>query len=147
MQFLSKNRTRVTSEIILGMTFLAYGCTIYLLFRTKNLNIYQWCSAIELTDIVDNLRLIVEAWKISDFTRYSLPDGLYNAAYILIVDAIWHDDNRLIKFIIISFVPFVSISSEVLQFFGLVKGTFDTYDLMCYAIPPLLYLLIKTYKI
>ena len=129
------------------MTFLAYGCTIYLLFRTKNLNIYQWCSAIELTDIVDNLRLIVEAWKISDFTRYSLPDGLYNAAYILIVDAIWHDDNRLIKFIIISFVPFVSISSEVLQFFGLVKGTFDTYDLMCYAIPPLLYLLIKTYKI
>ena len=147
MQFLSKNRTRVTSEIILGMTFLAYGCTIYLLFRTKNLNIYQWCSAIELTDIVDNLRLIVEVWKISDFTRYSLPDGLYNAAYILIVDAIWHDDNRLIKFIIISFVPFVSISSEVLQFFGLVKGTFDTYDLMCYAIPPLLYLLIKTYKI
>ena len=123
----------------MGVVFLAYGCAIYLLFRSKDLNIYQWCSAIGLTDIVDGLRLRVEAWNISDFTRYSLPDGLYSAAYILIIDAIWHDDNRLIKFIIISLVPLITISSELLQYLGLVKGIYDVNDLACYFFPLMIY--------
>lgn len=131
----------VTSEIILGIMFLVCGCAIYLLFRSKSLNIYQWCMVLGLADMIDTLRYAVQDWNIAKWVRYSLPDGLYCAAYILIIDAIWKNDNRIIKFLIISLVPIVTISSELLQFLGLVKGTFDIYDLICYLVPPMIYLI------
>lgn len=130
---------KVFSEIFLGWTFLVSGCTIYLLFRSKSLNIYQWCSLVGFSDILDCLRLRVESWQITDFTRYSLPDGLYCASYILIIDAIWHKDNSLMKFIVISIVPIASIGNEVLQLLGLVKGTFDVFDFICYTVPSMIY--------
>ena len=134
----------VTSEVALGVLFLACGSAIYLLFRSKALNIYQWCSALGLSSMIDSLRNSVHGWNISEFVKFSLPDGLYCAAYILIIDAIWHYDNGIVKNIIISLVPFVTINGEVLQYYGLVKGTFDIYDLTCYAIPPLVYIAIKS---
>lgn len=129
-----------TSEIILGVVFLVCGCAIYLLFRCKSLNIYHWCMLLGLSDTIDSLRYVVQDWNMAAWVRYSLPDGLYCAAYILIIDAIWKKDNCLIKYIIISLVPIVTISSELLQYFGLVKGTFDVNDLICYMTPPTIYL-------
>lgn len=127
------------SEAISGFAFLICGSVIYLLFRSKNLNIYQWCSALGFSDTIDTLRDSVQNWNVSEFVKYSIPDGLYCAAYILIIDAIWHNDNGIIKSIIISLVPIVTIGSEVLQYFGLVKGTFDVYDLICYLLPSIIY--------
>lgn len=132
------------SKVLLAILFLVCGCAIYLLFRSKSLNIYQWCSALGLSNTIDTLRYSVQDWNVSEFVKFSLPDGLYCASYILMIDAIWHDEKGTIKNIIISLVPFVTISSEVLQYFGLVKGTFDIYDLICYAIPPLIYMSLKT---
>lgn len=136
---------RFISEIVLGVVFLVCGCAIYLLFRSRSLYIYQWCALFGLSDLIDSLRDVVQDWNITEWIRYSLPDGLYCAAYILLIDAIWHDDNRNIKCFIILLVPSVTISSELLQYFGLVKGTFDEHDLICYMIPPTTYLF-YTYK-
>lgn len=83
------------------------------------------------------------SWNVPIFVRYSLPDGLYSAAYIFIMDAIWYNDNGIQKYAIASFMPFIATCNEVLQYFGLVKGTFDIYDLMCYTLPLLIYLSIK----
>ena len=44
--------------------------------------------------------------------------------------------------IILSVVPFITITSEVVQYFGFVQGTFDFKDLLCYTIPPLVYIVI-----
>lgn len=130
---------RIASETILGVIFLLCGCFIYLLFRSKTLYIHQWGHTLGLSKVIDTLRKQVEGWNVSEFIKFSLPDGLYCAAYILIMDAIWHNDKRKIKYYIISFVPFITISSELLQYFGLVMGTFDLYDLMCYMIPLIIY--------
>lgn len=138
---IATRKTIARCEVALGMVFLVCGCAIYLLFRSKSLNIYQWCMSLGFANMVDLLRYAVQDWNIIAWVRYSLPDGLYCAAYILIIDAIWKNDNRLIKFIIISLIPIVTISSELLQYFGLVKGTFDMYDLICYSIPPMIYLI------
>ena len=124
----------VVSEIIFGTLFLVFGCAIYLFFRSKTLNIYRWCSLLDISGYVDSVRLQVQHWSIPQMVRFSLPDGLYCAAYILIMDAIWHNDDGVIKGMIISLVPIVTISSEILQYFGLIKGTYDTYDLICYSI-------------
>lgn len=132
---------RIASEIVLGVVFLICGCIIYLLFRSKSLNIYQWCHTLGLSNTIDMFRAFVQDWDVSEFVKFCLPDGLYCAAYILIIDAIWHNDNRIIKYFIISLVPFVTINSELLQYFGLIRGTFDLNDLICYMIPPMIYLI------
>ena len=133
----------ITAEIVLGVCCLVCGCAIYLLFRSKSLNIYQWCDAIGMTSFIDALRNCVQRWYVADFVKFCLPDGLYSAAYILFMDAIWHNDSGILKYFVISFVPCVAIGSELLQYFGLVKGTFDIYDLVCYSVPLILYYIIN----
>lgn len=119
------------------------GSAIYLLFRSKTLNINQWCYAVGLSSFIDLCRNSVQSIRLSDFARFSLPDGLYCAAYILMIDAIWSDDDGICKNLIVLIVPVITICSEILQLMGVAKGTFDVFDLMCYMIPPLTYFIVK----
>lgn len=139
-------RNRASIEVVSGVILLLSGCVIYVLFRSKSLNIYQWCCALGLTGLIDNYRGVVHDWNVSDVVKYSLPDGIYCAAYILIVDAIWHREYGIQKYIVISLVPIVAIGCEVLQGLNLIRGTFDVLDLVCYALPPLVYVCIIKYK-
>ena len=134
-----------TSQIFLGVVFLMFGCAIYLLFRSKSLNIYQWCTSLGLSNAIDYARSCVRYWSIPDSIRFSLPDSLYCASYILIMDAIWQDSNYFIKYSVISVVPIVTIGSEIFQYFGLIKGTYDFLDLVFYSVPFIAYVLYKYY--
>ena len=136
-------KARVVTQIIFAVLILLCGSGIYLLFRSKSLYIYKWCATFGLSDSINSLRYTVSDWNVSEFVKFSLPDGLYCAAYLLIMDAIWRKENGWMKYVIILLVPFVTISSEVLQYFGIFKGTFDYWDLVCYAIPLVIYLIIK----
>ncbi len=131
-----------TAKICLGFLFLATGCLIYLLFRSKTLYIYVWCKSLGLSAIIDAFRENVQFLKVSDFVRFSLPDGFYCTAYILMIDSIWHNDNRKAKYILLSLVPIITVVSEILQYYGVVRGTFDVMDLVCYLIPPIAYIVI-----
>lgn len=126
-------------KIIFGLLFLFCGCSIYLLFRSETLNIYQWCSEVGMSGHVDLLRCVVLGWAVPDFVKYSIPDGLYCAAYILMIDAIWGKQKGLSKYLIVSIIPIAAIVYEILQYFGIKNGTFDVCDLMCYWVPVLVY--------
>ena len=126
-------------KIIFGLLFLFCGCSIYLLFRSETLNIYQWCNEVGMSGHVDLLRCAVLGWAVPDFVKYSIPDGLYCAAYILMIDAIWGGQNGLSKYLIVSIIPIAAIICEILQYFGNAKGTFDVCDLICYWGPILIY--------
>lgn len=142
----SHDNTRMITTILkvsLGTTFLICGCLIYLLFRSKSLNIYQWCLSLGLSSTIDSFRYIVQDWRIPEWIRYSLPDGLYCTSYILLIDAIWRNEDSAIKFMIISLVPVVTIGSEIMQYFGLVKGTYDFSDLIFYSAPFIAYVINK----
>ena len=133
-------------KVFWGITFLTCGCIIYLLFRSKSLNIYQWCIVLGLSDTIDSLRGTVQDWNIAEWIRYSLPDGLYCAAFILFIDAIWKDDDGFIKHFVVSLVPIITITSELLQYFGLVKGTFDFCDLVYYSAPFIAYYIYRYFS-
>ena len=137
---IKQRKTTAMYETIFAFMFLTCGCAIYLLFRSKALNIYHWCTTLGFSHTIDALRSNVQNWNVTEFVKFSLPDGLYCAAYILIIDAIWHNDRRVVKYMVISIVPIISIGSEILQYFGLVKGTFDKYDLICYITPTLIFI-------
>lgn len=126
-------------KIIFGLLFLFCGCSIYLLFRSETLNIYQWCNEVGLSEYVNLLRCVVFGWAVPDFVKYSIPDGLYCAAYILMIDAIWGKQKGLSKYLIVSIIPIAAIVYEILQYFGIKNGTFDVCDLICYWLPILIY--------
>ena len=84
-------------KVALAISFLLCGCAIYLLFRSKTLNIYHWCATLGFSSAIDTLRLWVQNWNVPDFVRFCLPDGLYCAAYILLIDAIWHKEKGIMK--------------------------------------------------
>lgn len=144
-----RSKGRVVVQFLSGMSMMAIGSCIYLLFRSKTLNIYHWCSALGLSDIIDDCRQITMFWNTPDFIRFSIPDGLYCAAYLVLMDIVWHDDSRWIKYLVLSIVPVVTIGSEFFQYIGWVPGTFDVYDLICYGTPLLTYIgfqIINKYK-
>lgn len=128
----------------MAVFLLVCGCLIYLLFRSKTLNLYQWCLALGMASPIEYARGLVHGWVVPDFIKFSLPDGLYCAAYILLIDSIWSNDKRILKYFVLSIVPIVTIASEILQYFGYVKGTFDILDFFCYMCPPLLYIINNT---
>ncbi len=134
-------------KMTFGLFFLFCGCSIYLLFRSETINIYNWCSKVGMSEGIDFLRSIVDGWAVPSFVKYNLPDGLYCAAYILMMDAIWGKQNGMFKYIMISIIPFAAITYEVLQYFRVMKGTFDVCDLICYAIPVIIYTLFETYRL
>lgn len=139
--------TRLTAtKCFLGVVSLMCGCMIYLLFRSKSINIYLWSESVGLKKHIDYLRNSVCDWQVNDFFKYSLPDCLYCIAYILLIDAIWQDDNRPIKFFIIAIVPIIAIVYELLQFYGIVYGTYDVTDLVCYTLPLVLYFILICFK-
>lgn len=145
-QSIKHSKVRIGFEAFLGLTFLLCGCFIYLLFRSENTNIYKWCSSLGFTNHIKFIRDIVSNDSIIDFTRYNLPDGLYCVAYILLVDAIWHRD-KVMKYWIVSIIPTIAIINEILQYFEVVNGTFDWYDLICYTTPLLLYFILSNHLI
>ncbi len=135
------------TKYFLGVVSLMCGCMIYLLFRSKSINIYLWSESLGLKKQIDFLRNSVSGWYINDFYRYSLPDGLYCIAYILLIDAIWQNDKRTIKYFIIAVVPIYAIVYELLQSCGVVYGTYDVTDLVCYSLPLALYFIFISFKL
>jgi len=140
------SKASVPIEVILGIFLLICGCAIYLLFRSKSLNIYIWCSALGLSHIIDVARIYAMDWDVPDIIKFCLPDGLYVSAYIIIMDAIWKKEDSHIKHIVICLVPVFTITSEILQYYGVVKGTFDICDLLFYSVPFITYYIYKCHS-
>lgn len=141
-KLLSVSRThRHAVQIICGLALLFMGCVIYLLLRSETIALNRWGAAIGINTLIAPLRSAAQPLTIPDFVRYSLPDGLYCAAYILIMDAVWKG-GKPSRVIASSLVPAIAVAHESLQGLGIVKGTFDTTDLLSYSLPLFIYLII-----
>lgn len=136
---ISKNPCRV--KFITGVILLFAGCAIYLLFRSQSIRLYVWCKALGLDGILDQARKSAGCVSLSDFVLYSLPDGLYCAAYILMTDAVWHNNKSLQRIATVSAIPLVAIVYELMQGLNMVSGTFDVVDILCYCVPLGIYIL------
>lgn len=116
--------------IILGLLSLTTGGILYILYRSETLILFKWVKALGLYDIVSDLRpsKSSDSWLV-----YSLPDGLWLFAYILLMGALWNFDSR--KSLLYS-APLVviAIGSELSQMHHITKGTFDIVDLLCYIV-------------
>jgi hypothetical protein len=105
---------------------------------------FSWFNKLHLNDIVCALRENYGNSETFDFIKFNSPAALWLFSYMLLIDAIWFKFGQCaIYLFFISILPCIAISSEILQYFALVPGTFDIKDLIAYIVSIFTYLIIK----
>ena len=118
-------------KIFAGFIFLILGSYLYLKFRSETLLMFTWTENLGLNFIVSSIResSILNSPKLEYFI-YSTPFGMWVVSFCCFIGAIWHKDISIEAIIWRLFAPAIAISSELLQFVGVIPGTFDTNDLL-----------------
>lgn len=115
-----------------GICFIFIGGLIYLIFRDPSLLMFDWFKNIGLENVINQSRGDFSSIKTSlhPWIIYSLPNTLWFAGGLLLVQAMWDEKHTLEKlFWIMSFAS-VGIVSEAAQYFNFISGTFDFADLV-----------------
>lgn len=101
------------------------GSMIYVLFREKNLLMFEWFNYFKLGFIIDFLRNNFYKYRtyIPKSALFSLPDALWVYSFTMFLSI--YSKNR----IILSAIFVGSIITEILQLWFVI-GTFDIYDVI-----------------
>ena len=122
-------------KMISGVASLLAGAVIYLLFRSKNLLGFELLNRIGVEPWADRMRSYTADVRLPDMVVNSLPGGLWALGYILVIDSLFGNQSRFTRIVWASVIPLLGVCSEVLQGVGLLPGVFDSWDLVCYALP------------
>lgn len=107
------------------------GGSIYALFRPLYLKGFHLLKGLGLQPITLELRTLASPIHdyLPEWAVYSLPDALWTFSFISFFGILWWPQNKLIGAIIIGCITSVSLGSEILQWAGILSGTFDVIDL------------------
>jgi hypothetical protein len=125
---MNQQKSIIAFQIILPMII---GCIIYALFRDVN-----------LIDPEKKIFPIIKS-QYNSFITNCLSDGLWlyslNATFLVI----WKNNSRemVSKWIVASLV--LSVLLEYLQYYNIINGTFDVYDIYIYIASVLLFFIIN----
>lgn len=122
-------------KLISGVASLMAGAVIYLLFRSKNMLGFVLLNRIGVEPWADRMRSYTADVSLPDVVVDSFPGGLWALGYILVIDSIFGNQSRSTRIVWSSVIPLLGVCSEVLQGVGLLPGVFDLWDLVCYALP------------
>ncbi|MBQ9362343.1 MAG: hypothetical protein IJT97_02870 [Bacteroidaceae bacterium] len=125
-----------------AVIFLLCGGTIYTLYRPETLLLFRLFDQLGWTQGIAGWRESASTVALPEWTVYSLPNGLWSAAYILIADAVHGSSSSGQRLCVAGFIPLLGVVSEVLQGFHWLRGTFDWADMAAYIIPFAIYLMI-----
>ena len=131
-------------SVVLGMALVAVGGMAYLLFRSASLLIYQMACSLGLGPLLAEWRTHTLQWQWPEWVVYCLPDGFWAAGYVLVVSGLFRPHP--LKWAVAGIVPLAGCLSEVAQWAGLLPGTPDVVDAVCYLIPYILYLSVRSWK-
>lgn len=126
-------------QIALSALFFVTGIAIYLLFRSRDHLGFMLADAVGLGSVVDSLRAMTAGTSTPDSVRYSLPDGLWSASYILLMDAVHRRSRKPTRLAMVSLIPAFGIVSEIMQLYGFLPGVYDPLDIIAYSLPLIIY--------
>lgn len=135
---------RISWEITIGILCFLIGASIYLLFRDSQILVFSVLDAVGLYQPLSVLRQELSGIILPEWVLFSLPDGLWTTAYILIMNHVAKDEPLIKRMLLIFVVPFIGVTSELMQAVGLMPGVFDFADFVCYLLPFLIWLFIFT---
>lgn len=126
-------------QILAGVILLVAGGLIYTLYRPTTLLGFRLTDAIGLSPLINNWRTALATQQPATFIVYCLPNGLWSAAFILIMDRLFAHQPLRQRLCWAAVIPGIGITAELLQTVSIVHGTFDWLDILCYAVPYLVY--------
>ena len=134
------------TKVFISLVILLLGGLVYVIYRDKSLLMFNWFDSIGISNEIDWLRRLFQGEGIYGWVKYSLPDGLWLFSYMYIVDAIWDSEKNAMSILFLWGLPVVAVSSECLQYFGLLPGVFDWIDMVSYLSAITVFLIIKLLK-
>lgn len=134
-----------TGQVAAGLVTLIAGGLVYVLHRSRSLLLFHVADRLGMGTGIDSLRSQTTGQHLPEIVVYSLPGGLWAAAYVLIVDGVLNGQPRKRRLLWTSVIPAVGIVSELMQYAGLLPGTADAADIVCYGLPYLVYIIYNTY--
>jgi len=115
----------------LSLLALAIGGLIYLYLR-PSVHVYSdWIRGIGLDDWYNSLRVsaLSQSLQTPDWFVFALPNGLWAFAYSLLITRIWSGSRSFLKYFWFASMPGLVFGFELLQYSGVIHGTFSLQDL------------------
>ena len=122
-------------EWAIALIPVLFGGLVYLLYRPKNIILFEVLNKLGGSTTIDIVRNKVEQIHLPDFVVYSLPAGLWTASYLMAMYLCTKQLNRKMRLSLALPLPISAVVLEFMQQFGLCPGIFDICDLVCYLIP------------
>ncbi len=117
--------------IYLSVLAILLGGVIYILFRASEPIFFNWIRAIGLDSWLDFARgkshssgLNLPAWIV-----FSLPNGLWAFAYAFLLTVVWWRNRSWLKYFWMTSIPLLVLGYEILQYAGIIPGTFCMQDI------------------
>ena len=116
-------------HVIIPITF---GGIIYLLFRVDSLMMFRWADAAGIKPALDNIRIYCMTMQMDSLSWFffSLPDGLWVYSFTSFMLIVWDLKFSRHSILWITIGPILALGGEIGQAFGVVKGTYDSTDLV-----------------
>jgi len=108
---------------------LLLGSMIYILFRSESLLYNRLLGSLFHP-------IATPKTAIEQLIVYSLPDGLWAMSYTMLILHI-RKNTKITTLIWASIIPLLGIISEIAQYFFILPGTFDIFDLSMYIVLPI----------
>ena len=139
---------RTVVEGLVGMFLLVLGGGIYLLFRPQNILMFKVVETIGLSSDVDRWREMAGNVSLPDFVVYCLPNGLWAAAYIMVIDGWLYRQTKRCRLSAAAVIPLIGTMAEMMQATGCIPGTFDYGDIACLMVPLFAYaIFLESYRV
>lgn len=104
---------------------------------------FSWFQDLGLLQFIQDIRSEFKSDNLYGWVKNSMPAGLWLFSYMLIIDSIWEKKQNYAYMLFLYALPVLAILSEVMQFLGILSGTFDFMDVICYTSAILFFILIK----
>jgi hypothetical protein len=126
----SFNYTKIVSTLFYFLPVILGGL-IYIVLRPNSILFYSWLEYFHVYSIIHKIRLNLSSYYLlfPNWFIYSMPNGLWAFSYSAIICQLWFKRSEGIKFFWFTTIPIVCIGYEVMQYLGVIKGTFCLIDL------------------
>ena len=120
--------------LLTSTILLLIGTGIYLVFRTP-------IRAFEILGIAKHQVVVLETQNLFNyFLVYCLPDALWYMS-LLLLQTYFFTGKGLLNYLLIFIAIILPFLLEVFQYFDIMCGTFDWYDILTYCLNLIFYLL------
>jgi hypothetical protein len=117
--------------IILSGLAIFIGGLIYILLRPSEHLFFGWISNAGLDRWISPARSLSPLFSqlLPEWFVYSLPNALWAFAYALLITIIWSDSRSWLRYPWMASIPLLVLGFELLQYPGLIPGTFCIQDI------------------